>query len=141
MTSLAVSGDDKFVCFADKFGVVYVVDIGDYDEDNRAAVQKKAVPILSHYCSIITRLVCHFVCDLFVSIYHYLMVLVISDVYVVTHQYICYLSLLLSYYGLPQYGIDSHFMYHSHLYVVQSLSSWSHVELNLLGATYLTLSL
>lgn len=56
VTSLAVSGDDKFVCFADKFGVVYVVDIGDYDEDNRAAVQKKAVPILSHYCSIITRL-------------------------------------------------------------------------------------
>lgn len=86
------------MCFADKFGVVYVVDIGDYDEDNRAAVQKKAVPILSHYCSIITRLVCQFVCDLFVSIYlYYLMVLVVSNVCVVTHQYICYLSLLLSY--------------------------------------------
>ncbi|KAG6434957.1 hypothetical protein SASPL_106602 [Salvia splendens] len=56
VTSLAVSGDDKFVSFADKFGVVYVVDIGDYDDENRATVHKKAVPILSHYCSIITRL-------------------------------------------------------------------------------------
>lgn len=55
VTSLAVSGDDKFVCFSDKFGVVYVVDIGDYDVQ-KPAVDKKAVPILSHYCSIITRL-------------------------------------------------------------------------------------
>lgn len=79
MTSLAVSGDDKFVSFADKFGVVYVVDIGHYDEDNLAPI-KKGVPILSHYCSIITRLVCHFVFGLFVSLYVlHLMVLVISD--------------------------------------------------------------
>ncbi|KAG6400807.1 hypothetical protein SASPL_137650 [Salvia splendens] len=56
VTSLAVSGDDKFVTFADKFGVIYVVDIGDYNEENLAPVDKKAVPILSHYCSIITRL-------------------------------------------------------------------------------------
>ncbi|KAL1547223.1 tRNA (guanine-N(7)-)-methyltransferase non-catalytic subunit WDR4-like [Salvia divinorum] len=56
VTSLAVSGDDKFVSFADKFGVVYVVDIGDYDDENRAPDRKEAVPILSHYCSIITRL-------------------------------------------------------------------------------------
>ncbi|KAL1539744.1 tRNA (guanine-N(7)-)-methyltransferase non-catalytic subunit wdr4-like [Salvia divinorum] len=56
VTSLAVSGDDKFITFADKFGAVYVVDIGDYNEENLAPVDKKAVPILSHYCSIITRL-------------------------------------------------------------------------------------
>ncbi|KAH6826079.1 Transducin/WD40 repeat-like superfamily protein [Perilla frutescens var. hirtella] len=56
VTSLAVSGDDKFLCFSDKFGVVYVVDIRDYNEEKSATVDKKAVPILSHYCSIITRL-------------------------------------------------------------------------------------
>lgn len=57
VTSLAISGDEKFVCFADKFGVVYVVDIGDYNNENLAPVNTKGVPILSHYCSIITRLV------------------------------------------------------------------------------------
>ncbi|KAL0435714.1 UNVERIFIED_CONTAM: Ribosome biogenesis protein bop1-B [Sesamum radiatum] len=57
VTSLAISGDGMFVCFADKFGVVYVVDIGDHNYENPAPVHKKAVPILSHYCSIITRLV------------------------------------------------------------------------------------
>ncbi|KAL2238852.1 tRNA (guanine-N(7)-)-methyltransferase non-catalytic subunit wdr4 [Sesamum indicum] len=56
VTSLAISGDGMFVCFADKFGVVYVVDIGDHNYENPAPVNKKAVPILSHYCSIITRL-------------------------------------------------------------------------------------
>lgn len=66
VTSLAISGDEMFVCFADKFGVVYVVDIGDYNKENPAPANKKAIPILSHYCSIITRLVRHFVCELFV---------------------------------------------------------------------------
>ncbi|EYU46561.1 hypothetical protein MIMGU_mgv1a008032mg [Erythranthe guttata] len=56
VTSLAISSDGKFLCFADKFGVVYVVDIGDHSCENQAPLSKKAVPILSHYCSIITRL-------------------------------------------------------------------------------------
>ncbi|KAL3623600.1 hypothetical protein CASFOL_032416 [Castilleja foliolosa] len=56
VTSVAIGIDEKFVCFADKFGVVYVVDIRDYDYENPALINKKAVPILSHYCSIITRL-------------------------------------------------------------------------------------
>ncbi|KAG8389326.1 hypothetical protein BUALT_Bualt02G0217700 [Buddleja alternifolia] len=56
VTSIAISNDEMFVCFADKFGVVYVVEIGDYHCENPALVIKKAVPILSHYCSIITRL-------------------------------------------------------------------------------------
>ncbi|KAL3644884.1 hypothetical protein CASFOL_010064 [Castilleja foliolosa] len=56
VTSIAISNDEMFVCFADKFGVVYVVDIRDYDFENPALLNKKAVPILSHYCSIITRL-------------------------------------------------------------------------------------
>ncbi|KAK6141378.1 hypothetical protein DH2020_024869 [Rehmannia glutinosa] len=57
VTSLAISNDEMFVCFADMFGMVYVVDIRDYIYENPAPVNKKAVPILSHYCSIITRLV------------------------------------------------------------------------------------
>ncbi|KAL3849878.1 hypothetical protein ACJIZ3_011760 [Penstemon smallii] len=57
VSALAISNDGMFVCFADKFGVVYVVDIGgDYDFENAAVAKKKAFPILSHYCSIITRL-------------------------------------------------------------------------------------
>ncbi|GFP92313.1 tRNA (guanine-n(7)-)-methyltransferase non-catalytic subunit wdr4 [Phtheirospermum japonicum] len=56
VTSIAISIDEMFVCFADKFGVVYVVDIRDYDYENPALINKKAVPILSHYCSIITGL-------------------------------------------------------------------------------------
>ncbi|KAL6564378.1 hypothetical protein OROMI_015828 [Orobanche minor] len=56
VTSLAISRDEMFVCFADKFGVVYVMDIRDYDYENPNTISKKAAPILSHYCSIITRL-------------------------------------------------------------------------------------
>ncbi|PIN09010.1 WD repeat protein WDR4 [Handroanthus impetiginosus] len=56
VTSLAISCDEMFVCFADKFGVVYVVDVRDYNNENRALVNTKGVPLLSHYCSIITRL-------------------------------------------------------------------------------------
>ncbi|KAK6164655.1 hypothetical protein DH2020_001519 [Rehmannia glutinosa] len=56
VTSLAISNDEMFVCFADKFGMLYVVDIRDYNYENQGSVNKKAVPILSHYCSIITRL-------------------------------------------------------------------------------------
>ncbi|KAL3849820.1 hypothetical protein ACJIZ3_011702 [Penstemon smallii] len=57
VSALAISNDGMFVCFADKFGVVYVVDIGgDYDFENAALAKKKAFPILSHYCNIITRL-------------------------------------------------------------------------------------
>ncbi|KAL6516087.1 hypothetical protein OROGR_019392 [Orobanche gracilis] len=45
-----------FVCSTDKFGVVYVMDIRDYEYENPNTISKKAVPVLSHYCSIITRL-------------------------------------------------------------------------------------
>ncbi|KAL2510698.1 Transducin/WD40 repeat-like superfamily protein [Abeliophyllum distichum] len=56
VSAVGISNDGMFVCFADKFGVVYVVDIEDHDVEDRVPVNKKAVPILSHYCSIITRL-------------------------------------------------------------------------------------
>lgn len=70
VTSLAISSNEKYVCFADKFGVVYVVDIGVYNYENTCAINKKAVPILSHYCSIITRLVWHFVYELHVPSFY-----------------------------------------------------------------------
>uniref|UniRef100_A0A5B7C2N8 tRNA (guanine-N(7)-)-methyltransferase non-catalytic subunit n=1 Tax=Davidia involucrata TaxID=16924 RepID=A0A5B7C2N8_DAVIN len=55
VSAVAISNDALFVCFADKFGVVWVVDLDGFHE-NQALVNKKAVPILAHYCSIITSL-------------------------------------------------------------------------------------
>ncbi|GMP34646.1 hypothetical protein CsSME_00007429 [Camellia sinensis var. sinensis] len=52
---VAISNDGLFVCFADKFGVVWVMDLDGLHE-NQASLSKKAVPILAHYCSIITSL-------------------------------------------------------------------------------------
>ncbi|CAA2950570.1 tRNA (guanine-N(7)-)-methyltransferase non-catalytic subunit wdr4 [Olea europaea subsp. europaea] len=57
VSAVGISNYGKFVCFADKFGVVYVVDIEDHNMEDRVPVNKKGIPILSHYCSIITRLV------------------------------------------------------------------------------------
>ncbi|XP_020236261.1 tRNA (guanine-N(7)-)-methyltransferase non-catalytic subunit wdr4 [Cajanus cajan] len=50
VTAVAVSNDGTFVCFADKFGLVWVVDLDPPLRD------KKPAPLLSHYCSIITSL-------------------------------------------------------------------------------------
>ncbi|XVE77807.1 hypothetical protein DITRI_Ditri13aG0092100 [Diplodiscus trichospermus] len=55
VSALAVSSDGLHVCFADKFGVVWVVDVPAVD-GNEAPLSKKAVSLLSHYCSIITSL-------------------------------------------------------------------------------------
>ncbi|CAL5335230.1 unnamed protein product [Camellia sinensis] len=44
-----------FVCFADKFEVVWFVDLDGFHE-NQALAGNKAVPILAHYCSVITSL-------------------------------------------------------------------------------------
>ncbi|RID49075.1 hypothetical protein BRARA_I05540 [Brassica rapa] len=46
VTAVAISHDDSYVCYADKFGVVWVVELGGI----------KGVSLLSHYCSIITSL-------------------------------------------------------------------------------------
>ncbi|EPS58344.1 hypothetical protein M569_16472, partial [Genlisea aurea] len=56
VNSLAISNDERFICFADKFGVVHLVDLRDYKSSDSFPINKKAVPILAHYCSIITRL-------------------------------------------------------------------------------------
>ncbi|KAF5462663.1 hypothetical protein F2P56_018651 [Juglans regia] len=55
VSAVALSNDGLYVCFADKFGVVWVVDLEGFD-GNQALVNKKAGPILAHYCSIITSL-------------------------------------------------------------------------------------
>ncbi|XP_052169941.1 uncharacterized protein LOC127786522 isoform X2 [Diospyros lotus] len=55
VSAVAITNDGLFVCFADKFGVVWLVDV-DGCHENQALASKKAVPILSHYCSIITSL-------------------------------------------------------------------------------------
>ncbi|CAI0400780.1 unnamed protein product [Linum tenue] len=55
VSAVSISNDGLYVCFADKFGVVWVVDIHDLDV-NGALSNRKAAPLLAHYCSIITRL-------------------------------------------------------------------------------------
>ncbi|GLT36350.1 hypothetical protein SLA2020_107340 [Shorea laevis] len=55
VSAVAISNDGLHVCFADKFGVVWVVDLPGL-ENNEAPVNKKAVAMLAHYCSIITSL-------------------------------------------------------------------------------------
>lgn len=54
VSAVAISNDGLYVCFADKFGVVWIVDLD--RPDGQVHVGKKAVPLLSHYCSIITSL-------------------------------------------------------------------------------------
>ncbi|XP_049411547.1 uncharacterized protein LOC125874626 isoform X1 [Solanum stenotomum] len=55
VTAVAISNDGRFVSFADKFGVIYAVEI-EGSHENQSLPNKKAVPILAHYCSIITSL-------------------------------------------------------------------------------------
>ncbi|KAE8686148.1 Transducin/WD40 repeat-like superfamily protein isoform 2 [Hibiscus syriacus] len=55
LSAVAISNDGLHVCFADKFGVVWVVDLAGFD-GSEASLDKKAAPLLSHYCSIITSL-------------------------------------------------------------------------------------
>lgn len=56
VSAVAISSDDSHVCYADKFGVVWVVELDGIDE-GKILPSKKGVPLLSHYCSIITSLV------------------------------------------------------------------------------------
>ncbi|KAK7243006.1 hypothetical protein RIF29_37789 [Crotalaria pallida] len=55
ISAVAISNDGSYVCFADKFGVVWVVDISGFDT-NQPLLDKRPTPLLSHYCSIITSL-------------------------------------------------------------------------------------
>ncbi|XP_027115440.1 uncharacterized protein [Coffea arabica] len=55
VSAVAIRSDGLFVCFADKFGVVYVVDTQGISGE-QGSTNEKGIPILSHYCSIITSL-------------------------------------------------------------------------------------
>ncbi|CAI9297251.1 unnamed protein product [Lactuca saligna] len=55
VSAVAISDNGQFVCYADKFGVVWVVELDELHE-NQKPVQKKGSPLLAHYCSIITSL-------------------------------------------------------------------------------------
>lgn len=55
VSAVAISENGQFVCYADKFGVVWVVELDQLSE-NQTLVQKKGSPLLAHYCSIITSL-------------------------------------------------------------------------------------
>ncbi|XP_021764397.1 tRNA (guanine-N(7)-)-methyltransferase non-catalytic subunit wdr4-like [Chenopodium quinoa] len=55
VSAVAISKDEQYVCFADKFGVVWIVDLVGLAE-NQLIPEKKAVAIFGHYCSIITSL-------------------------------------------------------------------------------------
>ena len=56
VTAVAISSDDSYVCYADKFGVVWVVNLDGINE-GKVLPSKKGVQLLCHYCSIITSLV------------------------------------------------------------------------------------
>ncbi|XP_010522743.1 PREDICTED: tRNA (guanine-N(7)-)-methyltransferase non-catalytic subunit wdr4 [Tarenaya hassleriana] len=55
VTAVAISNDGLHVCYADKFGVVWVVELDGINE-GKVLPSKKTAPMLSHYCSIITSL-------------------------------------------------------------------------------------
>ncbi|GAA0154515.1 RNA processing factor [Lithospermum erythrorhizon] len=55
VSAVAIDKGGRYVCYADKFGVVYALDTECFDGTN-ASLNKKAVPLLAHYCSIITSL-------------------------------------------------------------------------------------
>lgn len=56
VSAVAISSDDLHICYADKFGVVWVVELDGINEGEVVA-SKKGASLLSHYCSIITSLV------------------------------------------------------------------------------------
>ncbi|CAH2039052.1 unnamed protein product [Thlaspi arvense] len=55
VSAVAISSDDSHVCYADKFGVVWVVELDGINE-GQVLPAKKGASLLSHYCSIITSL-------------------------------------------------------------------------------------
>ncbi|XP_066386143.1 uncharacterized protein [Miscanthus floridulus] len=55
VSAVAISNDDLYVTFADKFGVVWLVTLWE-DSAEQVSVDNKPVSILGHYCSIITSM-------------------------------------------------------------------------------------
>ncbi|KAG9451974.1 hypothetical protein H6P81_004878 [Aristolochia fimbriata] len=55
VSAVAVSHDGRWLTFADKFGIVWAADLS-VVRDSDMPVNRKPIPILAHYCSIITSL-------------------------------------------------------------------------------------
>lgn len=55
VSAVAISNDDLYVTFADKFGVVWLVALRE-DSAEQVSIDNKPVSILGHYCSIITSM-------------------------------------------------------------------------------------
>uniref|UniRef100_A0A0A9FSK2 tRNA (guanine-N(7)-)-methyltransferase non-catalytic subunit n=1 Tax=Arundo donax TaxID=35708 RepID=A0A0A9FSK2_ARUDO len=55
VSSVAISNDGLYVTFADKFGVIWLVTLGEHSGE-QVSVDNKPVPIVGHYCSIITSM-------------------------------------------------------------------------------------
>ncbi|PKA61397.1 Vesicle-associated membrane protein 725 [Apostasia shenzhenica] len=55
VSAVAISHDGLFVTFADKFGVVWLEGLQEGGQ-NQGLIGRKAVPLLGHYCSVITNL-------------------------------------------------------------------------------------
>ncbi|CAN6464866.1 unnamed protein product [Victoria cruziana] len=55
VSSVSLSSNGSFLAFADKFGVIWVVEV-DVADKGSCTITKKATPIFAHYCSIITSL-------------------------------------------------------------------------------------
>ncbi|TVU45059.1 hypothetical protein EJB05_04529 [Eragrostis curvula] len=55
VSSVAISKDEHYVTFADKFGVVWLVPLGE-DGGEQVSTIEKPMSILGHYCSIITSM-------------------------------------------------------------------------------------
>jgi tRNA (guanine-N(7)-)-methyltransferase subunit TRM82 len=56
VSSVVISSDGLYVTFADKFGVVWLVTLGE-NGGEQVSVDNKPLSILGHYCSIITSMV------------------------------------------------------------------------------------
>jgi tRNA (guanine-N(7)-)-methyltransferase subunit TRM82 len=56
VSAVAFSNDGLYVTFADKFGVIWLVTVGE-DGEGQVPADSKPVSIFGHYCSIITSMV------------------------------------------------------------------------------------
>ena len=96
VSAVAISNDDLYVTFADKFGVVWLVTLWE-DSAEQVSVDNKPVSILGHYCSIITSMVWTRFKILYCLCYMYLYLLYLfrseRAMYWQTHK-VCYTSVL-----------------------------------------------
>ncbi|VAI36606.1 unnamed protein product [Triticum turgidum subsp. durum] len=60
VSAVAISKDGLYVTFADKFGVIWLVTVGEHGGGQVSSDDNKPVSIYGHYCSIITSMVTSF---------------------------------------------------------------------------------